>query len=326
GQGGQDPSSSGGQGGQDPSSSGGPHDSTAPRTTDDAPPEPQGASSDAVSIGASLPGMDNGDMDQRLAAHYRPPRPPSAARVRPAGNEPVEEKAAEVDSGRREVAAGGAAGRVPLPTATPSSRAALTPSMQERAGSMAPGRVPSMDAHDVASHASLQSETAMVSTSSFTSEPRGGHGPDPTVPSPQSAGAGAAAAPMQMQMQMFQRMLDDSLGALRAGLHEEIQNLHLELLRQFHLQSQETAEMVEELYSRQDVLMEEVKQLRKLHVQQYHHLHYQAAQAPLSCAKLQAARPAVPSPPLSCASCTSSSTITSTKLRKLHVEQYHHLH
>lgn len=37
-------------------------------------------------------------------------------------------------------------------------------------------------------------------------------------------------------LQLVQRALEDSLGPLQRSFHQEIQNLHLELLRQFHMQ------------------------------------------------------------------------------------------
>ena len=48
----------------------------------------------------------------------------------------------------------------------------------------------------------------------------------------QQQGVGATG----FALQLVQRGLEESLGAVQRAIHEEVQNLHLELLRQFHIQ------------------------------------------------------------------------------------------
>ena len=42
-------------------------------------------------------------------------------------------------------------------------------------------------------------------------------------------------------------VLDESMEALRASVHDEMQNIHLELVRQFHIQEHGFAKMLEQL-------------------------------------------------------------------------------
>ena len=37
-------------------------------------------------------------------------------------------------------------------------------------------------------------------------------------------------------LQYVQRMLEESLGSVHKSIHEDVRNLHIELLRQFHMQ------------------------------------------------------------------------------------------
>lgn len=41
--------------------------------------------------------------------------------------------------------------------------------------------------------------------------------------------------------------LDESMEVLRASVHDEMQNMHLELVRQFHIQEHGFAKMLEQL-------------------------------------------------------------------------------
>ncbi|XP_024538354.1 protein NEDD1 [Selaginella moellendorffii] len=72
-------------------------------------------------------------------------------------------------------------------------------------------------------------------------------------------------------LQLVQRALEESLGSVQRAIHEDVQNLHLELIRQFHIQQTETACCVEKLVSKQAEMMEELQALRKEN-QQLRHL------------------------------------------------------
>ncbi|KAJ7558002.1 hypothetical protein O6H91_04G020800 [Diphasiastrum complanatum] len=71
-------------------------------------------------------------------------------------------------------------------------------------------------------------------------------------------------------LQLVQRALEESLGSVRKAIHEDVQNLHLDLLRQFHIQQTEMAAMMENLRTKQADLMEEIQALRKENQQLRH--------------------------------------------------------
>jgi hypothetical protein len=48
----------------------------------------------------------------------------------------------------------------------------------------------------------------------------------------QQQGGGATS----FALQLVQRGLEETLGSVQQAIHEDVQNLHLELLRQFHIQ------------------------------------------------------------------------------------------
>lgn len=64
-------------------------------------------------------------------------------------------------------------------------------------------------------------------------------------------------------LQLVQRGLEESLGAVQRAIHEDVQNLHLELLRQFHIQQTEMAGMMEAFLAKQTALVEEIEGLRR---------------------------------------------------------------
>jgi protein NEDD1 len=64
-------------------------------------------------------------------------------------------------------------------------------------------------------------------------------------------------------LQLVQRGLEESLGAVQRAIHEEVQNLHLELLRQFHTQQVEMGSMMDSFLAKQEELVEEIKALRR---------------------------------------------------------------
>jgi protein NEDD1 len=51
---------------------------------------------------------------------------------------------------------------------------------------------------------------------------------------------------VSFELSDVERLLDDKLGAFGAGIHSEVSNLHLELLRQFQIQLLEVRLTTEE--------------------------------------------------------------------------------
>ncbi|KAG0617642.1 hypothetical protein M758_4G004200 [Ceratodon purpureus] len=64
-------------------------------------------------------------------------------------------------------------------------------------------------------------------------------------------------------LQLVQRGLEESLGAVQQAIHEEVQNLHLELLRQFHIQQMEMGSMRDSFLAKQAELVDDIKTLRR---------------------------------------------------------------
>ncbi|KAJ3693201.1 hypothetical protein LUZ60_008681 [Juncus effusus] len=82
-----------------------------------------------------------------------------------------------------------------------------------------------------------------------------------------NAGPGAdqqtSASSSSFSLQLVQRTLEETLGSVQKNIHEDVRNLHIELLRQFHLQEMEMASMFNTMMERQEMLMKEVQLLRK---------------------------------------------------------------
>ena len=56
---------------------------------------------------------------------------------------------------------------------------------------------------------------------------------------PQLASTGSSSdqhGAASFSLQYVQRMLEESLGSVQKSIHEDVRNLHIELLRQFHMQ------------------------------------------------------------------------------------------
>jgi protein NEDD1 len=56
---------------------------------------------------------------------------------------------------------------------------------------------------------------------------------------PQLANTGSSSdqhGASSFSLQYVQRMLEESLGSVQKTIHEDVRNLHIELLRQFHMQ------------------------------------------------------------------------------------------
>ncbi|KAM1028778.1 hypothetical protein FF1_041324 [Malus domestica] len=63
--------------------------------------------------------------------------------------------------------------------------------------------------------------------------------------------------------QIFQRTLEETLDSFQKSIHEDMRNLHIEILRQFHMQEMEMSNVMRAMLENQAELMKEVKSLRK---------------------------------------------------------------
>ncbi|TYH51805.1 hypothetical protein ES332_D10G304300v1 [Gossypium tomentosum] len=64
-------------------------------------------------------------------------------------------------------------------------------------------------------------------------------------------------------LQLFQRTLEETLDSFQKSIHGDMRNLHIEILRQFHMQEMEMSRVMSSILQNQAELMEEVKSLRK---------------------------------------------------------------
>ncbi|CAL0317662.1 unnamed protein product [Lupinus luteus] len=64
-------------------------------------------------------------------------------------------------------------------------------------------------------------------------------------------------------LQLFQRTLEETLHSFQKSIHEDMRNLHIEILRQFHLQEMEMSTAMKSILENQAELINEVKSLRK---------------------------------------------------------------
>ncbi|KAK1355271.1 Transducin/WD40 repeat-like superfamily protein [Heracleum sosnowskyi] len=64
-------------------------------------------------------------------------------------------------------------------------------------------------------------------------------------------------------LQLFQRALEETLASFQKSIHEDMRNLHIEIIRQFHMQEMETSSVMNSILENQAELMKEVQSLRK---------------------------------------------------------------
>ncbi|XP_031373554.1 protein NEDD1 isoform X1 [Punica granatum] len=64
-------------------------------------------------------------------------------------------------------------------------------------------------------------------------------------------------------LQLFQRTLEETLDSFQKSIHGDMRNLHIEILRQFHMQEMEMSKVLGSILEKQEELMKEVKCLRK---------------------------------------------------------------
>lgn len=70
-------------------------------------------------------------------------------------------------------------------------------------------------------------------------------------------------ASSSFSLQLVQRTLEETLGSVQNAIHEDVKNLHIELLRQFHMQEMEMSRQMTSVLERQDELLKEVQALRR---------------------------------------------------------------
>ncbi|XP_010543764.1 PREDICTED: protein NEDD1-like [Tarenaya hassleriana] len=64
-------------------------------------------------------------------------------------------------------------------------------------------------------------------------------------------------------LQLFQRTMEETLDSFQNSIHEGMRNLHIEILRQFHMHEMEMSNVMKSVMEKQQELMEEMKALRK---------------------------------------------------------------
>ncbi|KAJ0987824.1 hypothetical protein J5N97_006180 [Dioscorea zingiberensis] len=64
-------------------------------------------------------------------------------------------------------------------------------------------------------------------------------------------------------LQLVQRTLEETLGSVHRSIHEDVRNLHIDLLRQFHMQEMEMSSLMTPVLEKLDDLMKEVQLLRR---------------------------------------------------------------
>ncbi|PNY01780.1 protein NEDD1-like, partial [Trifolium pratense] len=80
---------------------------------------------------------------------------------------------------------------------------------------------------------------------------------------PQQKPSQSDAQGSSFTLQLFQRTLDETLDSFQKSIHEDVRNVHLEILRQFHLQEIEMSTAMNSILENQAELLKEVKSLRK---------------------------------------------------------------
>ncbi|KAG6670166.1 protein NEDD1 isoform X2 [Carya illinoinensis] len=83
------------------------------------------------------------------------------------------------------------------------------------------------------------------------------------ISQPQKAPQPDAQQGSSFTLQLFQRTLEETLDSFQKSIHEDMRNLHIEILRQFHMQEMEMSSVMSSIMENQAELMKEVKSLRK---------------------------------------------------------------
>ncbi|XP_050209828.1 protein NEDD1 [Mercurialis annua] len=64
-------------------------------------------------------------------------------------------------------------------------------------------------------------------------------------------------------LQLFQRTLEETLDSFQKSIHGDMRNIHIEILRQFHMQETEFSSVMSSILENQAEMMKEIKSLRK---------------------------------------------------------------
>jgi protein NEDD1 len=74
--------------------------------------------------------------------------------------------------------------------------------------------------------------------------------------------AGASASAKELQVELLKSVLQGCLQSVQSELRQDVTNLHVEVLRQFHMQQVEMATLFESLHTAIGSLQSEVQRLR----------------------------------------------------------------
>ncbi|KAJ0263798.1 Protein NEDD1 [Hirschfeldia incana] len=78
-----------------------------------------------------------------------------------------------------------------------------------------------------------------------------------------NGGGGSLQPENNFTLQLFQRTLEGTLDNLKNSVHDDMRNLHIEILRQFHMHEMEMSTALNSVLENQAELMKEIKLLRK---------------------------------------------------------------
>ncbi|KAF8663601.1 hypothetical protein HU200_055323 [Digitaria exilis] len=106
----------------------------------------------------------------------------------------------------------------------------------------------------------LSRQEATTAFSSSSPLPSNGVGPSQLSNTSSSTDQQGASS---FSLQYVQRMLEESLGSVQKSIHEDVRNLHIELLRQFHMQEMEMSSVLNLVLEKVEGLTKEVQQLRR---------------------------------------------------------------
>ncbi|XP_071732797.1 protein NEDD1-like isoform X3 [Rutidosis leptorrhynchoides] len=105
---------------------------------------------------------------------------------------------------------------------------------------------------------SSKNETLVVAESGIPSSMNGMDAQSHKTPLQPNSQQGSS-----FSLQLFQGTLDEALGSFQKSIHEDVKNLHIEVLRQFHMQEMQMSNAMSSILETQAELMKEVKLLRK---------------------------------------------------------------
>ncbi|XP_075512783.1 protein NEDD1-like [Primulina tabacum] len=113
-------------------------------------------------------------------------------------------------------------------------------------------------------------ETVEVSSLLSRSEIPSASGAD-VLATPKDGTSQSQIAPLQSNMQpgasftlqLFQHELEETFASFQKSIHEDMQNLHIEILRQFHMQEMEKSRAMNSILENQAEIIKELQSLRK---------------------------------------------------------------